>query len=70
MEDMTPDRGATCGNIFRVQGLIEVENKPGEVAEDKDNHDEKGDDKIGEVPDGITSGEDFEEDSQIEKCEK
>ena len=65
MEDMTPDRRATCGNIFRVQGLIDVENKPGEVAEDKDNHNEESDDKIGEVPDCITSGEDFEEDSQV-----
>ena len=65
MEDKTPDRRATCGNIFRVYGLVEVENKPREVAEDEDNHNKESDDKIGEVPDDIASGEDFQEDPQI-----
>ena len=65
MEDKTPDRRATCGNIFRVYGLVEVENKPREVAEDEDNHDKESDDKIGEVYNGITSTKDFEEDFHI-----
>lgn len=65
MEDMTPDRRATCGNIFGVHGLIEVEDKPGKVAEDEDNHDKESDDKVGEVSDLVTVGENFEQDSKI-----
>ena len=70
MEDETPDRRATCHDVFGVYGLVEVENKPGKVAEDKDNHDKESDDKIGELPDVVTVFENFEKDSEIQKRKK
>ena len=70
MEDETPDRRATCHDVFGVYGLVEVENKPREVAEDEDNHNKESDDKICEVYNCITSAKDFEEDFHIQKTEE
>ena len=62
---MTPYWRATSCYIVRIQGLIEVKSKPGEVADDEDNHNEDSDDKITDVSGVVACGEDLEEDPPI-----
>ena len=69
-ENMTPYRGATFSDVVRVQGFVKVESKPGEVADNKDNHDEECDDKVIDVPSCVAAGEDFVEDFDIQKSKQ
>ena len=55
MEDHAPDWRATLSNIFWIQSFIEIKDKSWYVAENKDDHNQEGDDEVGNIFAGAAS---------------